>query len=350
MKKWTVVLICLLLTLVCAAAAAEVKINEKTFPDGQFRAFVEENCDSNRDGKLSDAEIAAVKEILCYSRHIQSLKGIEIFTELKTLSCAANRLTELDVSKNTKLTSLTCGGNMLTSLDLSRNTDLRSLAMEANKIETIDLSKLKKLTSVSCENNPMETLDVSGNPVLAAMVRKGGPKKYDEAFYGWWDGPKGYWPSKHLFISEEMKVITVNENVTLSGLNYKLNEAKKTAALTGAANAKSKTLTIPDTVKVEGMTFRVTQIAANAFKGMETLARVTIGKNVTTIGKNAFVGCANLKSIIIQTAELTVKKVGGNAFMTGCTKTTVKCPKDKLEDYKKILLKKGLGEDTKFTK
>ena len=41
MKKWTAALVCLLLVLVCAAASAEAKIDEKTFPDKQFRAFVE---------------------------------------------------------------------------------------------------------------------------------------------------------------------------------------------------------------------------------------------------------------------------------------------------------------------
>ena len=107
MKKWTAALVCLLLVLVCAAASAEAKIDEKTFPDKQFRAFVEVNFDGNKDGKLSSAEIAAVKKIDCYDKGIQSLKGIEVFTALQELICVGNELTELDVSKNTNLMRLT---------------------------------------------------------------------------------------------------------------------------------------------------------------------------------------------------------------------------------------------------
>ena len=51
---------------------------------------------------------------------------------------------------------------------------------------------------------------------------------------------------------------------------------------------------IPDTVKVNGITCKVTAISANAFKNNKSLKSVTIGRNVTVIGTNAFYGCRNL--------------------------------------------------------
>ena len=48
-----------------------------------------------------------------------------------------------------------------------------------------------------------------------------------------------------------------------------------------------------DTVVIEDYTFKVTSIAANAFKGDSDIKKLTIGANVTTIGKNAFFKCTS---------------------------------------------------------
>lgn len=208
MRKWTAVLVCLVLALACAAAAAEVQIDEDTFPDKQFRAYVEENFDKNKDGKLSKGEITAAKNITCYSMGIESLKGIEVFTALTELFCADNKLTELDVSSNKNLIRLTCGLNQLTSLDLEKNTKLLALGFEKNQIEEIDLSGLKKLKTLSCAGNPMKTLDVSGCPRLASLVKNGEPAEYEPGFYGWWRKGRTY-PDNYIFVDREMEVQAV---------------------------------------------------------------------------------------------------------------------------------------------
>ena len=349
MKKWTAALVCLLLVLLCAAASAEAKIDEKTFPDKQFRAFVEDNFDGNKDGKLSSAEIAAVKKIDCYDKGIQSLKGIEVFSALQELICVGNELTELDVSKNTNLMRLTCGANQLTSLELGKNTKLIAVACETNQLASIDLSGLKNLKVFSCAGNPMKTLDVSGCPKLAALVKQGKPAQYETGFYGWWKKSK-YFPNVYLFVSQGLEVSADPLTATVSGLNFRLDHSKNTAEFTGAANQNAAAVTIPDTIRQGGKAFQVTGIAEGACANMKKLAKVTIGKNVETIGKKAFDGCEKLKGIVITTTKLKAKNVGGSAFRTGAANGTVKCPKDKLEAYQKILFKKGIPEDTKFTK
>ena len=60
-----------------------------------------------------------------------------------------------------------------------------------------------------------------------------------------------------------------------------------------------KKITVPATVKVSGKTYKVTAVSANAFKGCKKLTSVTIGKNVTSIGKKAFYKCSKLKTVII---------------------------------------------------
>lgn len=103
------------------------------------------------------------------------------------------------------------------------------------------------------------------------------------------------------------------------------------------------TATIPDTVKIGKKTYKVTSIAANAFKGCSKLKKVTIGKNVTKIGKKAFYGCKNLKTIKINSTKLTKKSVGSKAFAKINAKAVVTVPKNKLKAYKTVLKGAGLN-------
>ena len=69
---------------------------------------------------------------------------------------------------------------------------------------------------------------------------------------------------------------------------------------------------------------------------------LTIGASVKSIGKNAFNGCAVLKTITIKSTLLTKSNVKSGAFKGIHAKATVKCPKKKLKDYQKFLPGKGV--------
>ena len=110
-------------------------------------------------------------------------------------------------------------------------------------------------------------------------------------------------------------------------------------------------MTVPDTVTVSGKKYKVTEIKADAFRNNKKLKKVTIGKNIEKIGKNAFSGCKNLKNVNIKTVKLTKKTVGANAFKGINDKAKVKVPKSKLKDYKTILKARGIkGKNQKITK
>ncbi len=154
-----------LMLLSAGTAWADVEINETNFPDASFRSWLLER-DYGSDGKLTGEEIAGVTSIDVSSKNIQSLKGIEYFTELTTLRCSSNKLTALDVSKNTALTELSCGANKLTSLDVSKNTALTYLVCYKNQLTSLDVSKNTALTGLHCYNNQLTSLDVSKNTKL----------------------------------------------------------------------------------------------------------------------------------------------------------------------------------------
>lgn len=168
---------------------------------------------------------------------------------------------------------------------------------------------------------------------------------------------------------------------------------KKEVEYKAPANKKAKTVTIPATVEIDGVTYKVTKIADNAFKGNKTVTKVTIGSNIKTIGKNAFSGatklkkvtigknvteieanafkgcssltsitlpsnvteiganafsgCKKLKTLTIKSTKLTSKTVAKNAFKGLTKETTIKVPKKKLEAYKKLFKQKGLSSKVK---
>ena len=151
-----------------AVQSAGVAIDNTNFPDANFRTVVE-NYDTNKDGNLSDTEIAAVEVIDCSRKGITNLKGIEYFTSLDILWCDENQLTALDVSENTALEELYCMYNQLTTLDVSKNIALERLYCYHNQLTKLDVSKNTELTKLDCYGNQLTTLDVSENTALTKL-------------------------------------------------------------------------------------------------------------------------------------------------------------------------------------
>ncbi len=64
-------------------AYAENTADEAGFPDEIFRNYVSESFDSDKDGSLSEQEILYISEVDMIISSVSSLKGIELFTELR---------------------------------------------------------------------------------------------------------------------------------------------------------------------------------------------------------------------------------------------------------------------------
>ena len=143
-----------------------IKIDENTFPDENFRAYILKKIDKDGDGYLSETEIAETTSITCADRSISSLKGIEYFVNVQLIDCSGYNLTQLDVSKNTALEDLLCSENNLTQLDVSENTALEVLYCSENNLTQLDVSKNTALEYLLCSENNLTQLDVSKNTAL----------------------------------------------------------------------------------------------------------------------------------------------------------------------------------------
>lgn len=162
-------------------------------------------------------------------------------------------------------------------------------------------------------------------------------------------------------VNKTVSNVTIPATVTLNGITYKVTGIAEGAFKN---NAKLTTIKLGSDIKT---------IGAGAFYGCKKLKNVTIGNNVTTIGdkafykctaltkiiipsevsmigKQAFYGCKNLRNIIIKTTKLTSGKVGSNAFKGINKKASVKVPKSKVKAYSIMLKKKGIGVGIKVKK
>ena len=172
-----------------------------------------------------------------------------------------------------------------------------------------------------------------------------------------------------------------------AGASYQVvseDEKQPTVVYTAPADKNVKKITVPATITVGGITYKVESIAPDAFKncrkltsvkistgvqiigknafsGCSKLSSVTIGKDVTEIGAGAFANCKALKKITIPAAVTKIgkkafnkckklktvtiktkklKTVGSSAFKGIAKKAVIKLPKAKKAAYKKLLKKK----------
>jgi len=144
--------------------------------DAQFKKYLLENFDSNRDGVISDEEALTVTKIDCSSQEIATLKGIANFVNLDTLICANNKLDSIDISGNKKLKHLDCSTNTLTDIVLSLNEDLKSLNCSNNKLDSLIIAGNQALVSLNCSKNSLKSLDISNNAALDTLICTGNPE------------------------------------------------------------------------------------------------------------------------------------------------------------------------------
>ena len=151
---------------------------------------------------------------------------------------------------------------------------------------------------------------------------------------------------------QDIKVPAKGTKLTAKGASYQVTSAAEknpTVVYKGSKKQKAS-VTIPDTVTIDKVTYKVTSIAANAFKNNKKLKKVVIGKNVTKIGKKAFYGCSKLKKITVKTTKLTKKNVGSQAFKGIHKKAAFKVPKKKISSYRKVFRARGAAKTIKVTK
>ena len=283
-----------------------LEIHEDNFSDENFRSVVS-GFDSDGDGWLSRADLAAVTAMDCSDKSISNIDGIEFFTALTTLDCSNNQLMELNVSNSKGLTTLDCSNNLLSSLDLNQNLALTTLDCNWNSLTSLNVSSCSALTTLVCYANRMEQLDLSGCTALRELVCR----------------------STHLVSltisgkaafttldcrNNELESLSVTDcpaltSVLFTGNNLKSVDLSGCTALTGVNFGASVTGGDLETANLSGCT-ALTEVSCT-------------DRNLISLDLN---GCSSLKTVSCFNNKLTSLNVGGCAVLE-----TLDCSNNNLE-------------------
>ena len=147
----------------------------------------------------------------------------------------------------------------------------------------------------------------------ASISPEAEPSKEGYTFSGWSTIPITM-PAKDVtvlgsYTQVEYKVDDVTYEITGEG----------EVAITGGNETGE--VTIESSVEINGQTYQVTGIAENAFKDNQDITSLTIPEGITTIGDNAFDGCVGL--LVINVGK-DVQSIGSQAFANVGTASAVR--------------------------
>ena len=119
--------------------------------------------------KISDTDRSVVTSFNSTYQYGGGVIDASDCTNLATLNCGYNDLTELDVSDCTSLDWLFLNFNYLTELDVTNCTDLTDLSCASNLLAELDVSNCTDLAFLFCRNNLLTTLDITNCTALTAL-------------------------------------------------------------------------------------------------------------------------------------------------------------------------------------
>ena len=347
-------------------------------------------CSWNKLTNLNISKNQDLRELVCSYNKLSKL-DVTKNKKLNSLSCGDNKLSNLDVTKNKKLIRFDCRRNNLKQLNLRYNEWLAWLVCSENKITSLDTSHNKTLQLVECYNNKLTKLDFSASPLCDYVVCYA--NKLTEIILA--EGIEITNDSYDQELANSIKIKNKKTKPMKTGEYIVLNadEGFCVFRITGSKQGKETVKCVyyatdmlqyrevfnyvTKNCKFGNKTYKVTAIGANAFKNVKfsdgygtDCESITIGNSVETIGSKAFAGTEDLKYIIldesveeigsyafanskdlkvlkIKSTKLTSKTLNKNAFAGITSKTTVKVPKSKLSEYKKLFRKCGLSKNVK---
>ena len=146
--------------------------DDDEFECSVFMELMVEYYDADGDGVISDAEAAAVTEMVLTMTDedtrepITSLKGIKRFVNLTSLDCDCNNITSLDLSGMEKLEYVDCSYNLITDLNIEGCQNIMFFQAYNNNLTKLDFSDLPELIYFDVRLNNLNEVDFSNCPKL----------------------------------------------------------------------------------------------------------------------------------------------------------------------------------------
>ena len=147
-----------------------VNMNYIEIKDEAFLAYLLEHFDTDHDQKMSEMEIKNITAMDCSNLDIELLDGLNLFTNLTSLTCSGNKLTSIDLSTLTKLVTLICDNNQLSQLNISQNTALQTLDCSHNALVALGTSANRELQTLICTDNKLTGFNLDANTKLETLL------------------------------------------------------------------------------------------------------------------------------------------------------------------------------------
>ncbi|SEL54982.1 Ig-like domain (group 2) [Butyrivibrio sp. ob235] len=128
----------------------------------------------------------------------------------------------------------------------------------------------------------------------------------------------------------------IGDNISSSDKNY-LVVSSDSVAVTKQSNKKVKKVKIGDSITYNGKTYKIVEIKANSYKKCKKLKTLSLGRNITKIGKGAFRGCKNLDKITVRGNSLSTIESGSFAGIKDGARITIICKNRKM--FEKLVKK-----------
>lgn len=158
----------LLLALSCSVVILAISAHPAAANQDLFSAIKDsalKNCLRKDANKHNWQQANHVTKIKCHGKKINSLQGIEQFTELTYLSLFNNNIANADLTPLSKLEYLNLASNRLSSLQVAGLSQLSTLYLFKNKLKSLDMSGLAQVKKLRLTNNLLTELDIQ--PLLA---------------------------------------------------------------------------------------------------------------------------------------------------------------------------------------
>lgn len=132
------------------------------------------NIDTNSDGEISLAEAYPIYDVRCQRVGISSVDDIQNFPNVSALFCNNNVITSIDLSNHKGLGGLYCYENRIESINVS-NTNIRTLDCSKNYITNLDITNCYNLYNVDCDDNNIQSLDLTNRNQLQFLSLANNP-------------------------------------------------------------------------------------------------------------------------------------------------------------------------------
>ena len=212
-------------------------------------------------------------------------------------------------------------------------------------------TRVYTVTFVDGYRNKKATVQVEyGNPATAPKwTMSGYTLKWDKSFSSvtgdmtvnasWKDPATGFVINKNT-----KKPSAKNTELTKGTVVYRVTSSDPQdprVCYVSNSNTALKSVTIPSTVTINSVKYKVTRIDDSAFESNSNLTSLTIGSNVMAINSKAFYKCKKLSKVKINSKKLST--IGSKAFYGIKNDAVFYAYRSKLTSYKSKIKKSGIN-------